>query len=80
MIRITVQDEVTGAAADIRIPSEQGPALRSALAEIRNEVGERLAGSHRFTKEHALTNASAALGSLCATVNTVIPNEDPEYE
>lgn len=78
MIRITVQDGTHTATAEI--PSEQGPALRSALAEIRNEVGERLAGAHRFTKEHALTNASAALGSLCATVNAVIEKEDPEYE
>lgn len=78
MIRITV--EQNGSTATAEIPSENGPALRSALSEIRNEVGERLAGSHRFAKEYALTRASSSLGAVAAAVNQVIPNEDPDYE
>jgi hypothetical protein len=78
VIRIIVQDGATIATAEI--PAEHAPALRSAIDEIRNEVGERLAGSHRFPKEYALTRAASALGRLAAAVNTVIPQEDPDYE
>lgn len=78
MIRFTVQEGDKSITTEI--PSEQGPALRSALAEIRNEVGERLAGSHRFAKEYALTHAASALGQLSAAINQVIEKEDPEYE
>lgn len=79
MIRITVQQD-GGESSTAVIPTEQGPALRSAINEIRNEVGERLAGSHRFAKEYALTRASSALGALSAAINHVIPQEDPDYE
>lgn len=78
MIRITVEEE--GRKVTTEIPSEQGPALRSALAEIRNEVGARLEGSFTFAKEFALTRAVSALGALAAAVNDVIPTEDVDYE
>jgi hypothetical protein len=78
MIFITV--EQNGVSSTAEIPSENGPALRSALSEIRNEVGERLAGSHRFAKEYALTRASSALGALAGAVNHVIAADDPDYE
>lgn len=79
MLRITVQED-DGLPAIAEIPSEQGPALRSAINEIRNEVGARLEGSFTFAKEFALTNAASALGTLAAAINKVIPNEDPDYE
>lgn len=78
MIRITIEQD--GVSHTAEIPSENGPALRSAVSEIRNEVGERLAGSHRFAKEYALTRAASSLGALAGAVNAVIPEEDPDYE
>lgn len=62
-----------------RIHAEHGPALRSALEEIRAEVGGRIEGAHRFAKEAALTRAAVALGSLAAAVNRAFPNADPDY-
>ena len=41
-----------------------GPALRSAIAEIRNELGERASGAHAFYKEDAIVRAINALGQL----------------
>jgi len=78
VIRITVQEGTRIATAEI--PSEQGPALRAAIGEIRNEVGARLEGSFTFAKEFALTRASSALGTLAAAINQVITEEDPDYE
>jgi hypothetical protein len=78
VIRIIVQDGSNVAVAEIA--EEHGPALRSAIDEIRNEVGERLAGSHRFPKEYALTRASTALGRFAAALNAVIRQEDEDYE
>lgn len=82
MIRIAIYrlGRETGVVTQADIPDEQGPALRSAIQEIRNEVGERLAGSHRFPKEFALTRAVSALGALGAAINVAIPEEDPDYE
>lgn len=80
MIRITVLDTQTAAHATVDIPGEHGPALRSAITEIRNELGERVSGMHKFKKEHALTRAMSAIGRLAATVNLIITQEDPDYE
>lgn len=78
MLQIAVtQDGFTQTAV---ILPENGPALRSAIAEIRNELGGRLSGSHRFPKEAALTRAVSALGALAAAINAVIPEEDADYE
>lgn len=63
----------------VSIPDEQGPALRSAIQEIRNEVGDRLVGSHKFNKEAALTLAATALGTLAAAINAQVPTEDKHY-
>ena len=79
MLLISVTNTETGATASKEIRLEEAPALRSALDEIRNEVGGRLAGSHRFPKEAALTRAVSALGRLAAAVNAVVPEEDPDY-
>jgi len=63
----------------VEIPDEFAPALRSFVEEMRNELGERLSGIHRYEKEDALTRAMAAVGPLAALVNAVIPDGDPDY-
>jgi len=78
VIYIYIQDRASEASIDI--PSEFGPALRSAVNEMRNELGERAAGAYQYQKEDALTRAIAAVGALAAAINQVIPKEDPDYE
>lgn len=80
MIRITVLDTQTAREATADIPAEHAPALRSALNEIRNELGERVSGAHKFKKEHALTRAVSAIGRTAAALNLVIAEDDPDYE
>ena len=80
MIEISFRNTNTGLEAVTTIPDEHGPSLRSAIEEIRNEVGGRTEGAFAFKKEHALTTASSALGRLASVANTVIPEGDPDYE
>ena len=47
---------------------------------MRNELGERLSGIHRYEKEDALTRAMAAVGAFAAVINAVIPEGDKDYE
>lgn len=61
------------------IPTCQAPALRSAIQEIRDELGGRASGAHKYHKEDALTRAVDAIGKLSAAINYVIPEEDPDY-
>ncbi len=73
------------------VADEHAPALRSAIEEIRNEVGGRLEGAHRYAKQDALTYAATALGSLHAAIakatpcghedrrGRVVPCGDPNY-
>ena len=80
MITIHFLDDETGRAADVAIPSRFGPALRSAIEDISNEIGGRLEGIHQYTKEDALTEAATALGPLRAAVNAVIPVGHVDHE
>ena len=77
MLRITVAHRSTE--KTVEIPSEFAPAFRSFVEEMRNELGERLSGIHRFEKEDALTRAMAAVGPFAAAVNHVIPEGDKDY-
>lgn len=61
------------------IPSSQAPAFRSALDEMRNELGGRASGAHKYAKEDALTRAVASVGQFAAALNYVIPEGDPNY-
>jgi hypothetical protein len=61
------------------ISSEHGPALRSAIEEISNEIGGRLEGAYRFAREDALTYAATALGSLRAAINEKVPEGSKDY-
>lgn len=63
------------------VPDELAPALRSAIEEISNEIGERLVGNHRFDKEEALTRAAAMLGRVRSAFYKVgvRENEDAPY-
>lgn len=79
-LRIAFLDDITGAVAEAEIPSEFGPALRSALEELQNTIGERLVGVHPFEREDALTRAATGLAPLRAAFNTVVPQADPHYE
>lgn len=80
LIRISVHDTLTGTTSHAEIPSEFGPALRSALEDQQNLIGERLVGVHRFEREDALTAAATALAPLRAALNDVVPEGDPNYE
>jgi hypothetical protein len=62
-----------------KVRRSDAPALRSALDEIRHEVGGRLEGPHLFAKEQALTNAARALAAVAAAVNALAPKGDPAY-
>ena len=78
MYSITIQHD--NALAGVQIPDAFGPAFRSFVEEMRNELGERLAGIHRYEREDALTRAMAAVGPFAATVNAIIPKGDPDYD
>lgn len=84
MIRVhivTIEDDITGALSEpVEIPSVFGPALRSALEDLQNTIGERLVGVHKFEREDALTNAATALAPLRAAFNEVIPAGDPNFD
>jgi hypothetical protein len=80
VIIIHARDTVTGRERKVEIPVEHAPALRSAIAELRNLLGERSKGTFLFKKEHALSRAIAALGSLAAPLNHVIAEEDRDYD
>lgn len=64
---------------ELHIPSEHGPALRSAIAEIRNELADRVTGSYRTKREAALTRALAAVSALAGGINKVVRKEDLDY-
>ena len=80
ILTFTAADGETPVIASTEIPDVNGPALRSAIAEIRNELGERASGAHAFYKEDAIVRAINALGALASALNVVIPTEDPDYE
>lgn len=62
------------------IPDSHGPALRAAVDDLRNQVGEKLTGNHRYEKEEALTQSASALARLGAAVNAVVPRPAEDYE
>ena len=61
------------------IRKSHGPALRSAVEEISDELGSRLEGPHSFPKESSLTNAVIAIGHLRRAVNAKVDKGDPFY-
>ena len=61
------------------IPGQFGPALRSAIDEIRGEIGGRLEGMFLFKKEQSLTNAAVGLAKTAAAVNQAVPAADEHY-
>ena len=58
---------------------EHIPALNAAVDEIRDLVGTRLEGPHKFSKEAALTRASIGLGALAAALNSASNTVDPNF-
>lgn len=80
MIRIELNDTINGTITQVEIPSEHGPALKSAIGEIRDRLGGRLAGSHRPAKEAALTRALAAIGDFAQGLSTITTKGDADYE
>jgi hypothetical protein len=76
---LTITFVQNGKSASAQIPTVFAPALHSAIAEIRGEVGERIAGSHKHHREESLTRAIAALGEMAAALNFVVPEGDPHY-
>ena len=55
------------------------PAFKSSVEEWSNEIGGRLAGTHSFAKEEALTAAAVAFGALRAAVSSQIAFGDEAY-
>lgn len=80
MIKVSFEDTLTGKTATADIASEHGPSMRSAINEMRNELGGRVEGAFAFKKEHALTRAVTAVGRMAAALNLVIAEGDPDYE
>lgn len=79
MLTLQIVDNDTGASAIAEIPAAHAPALRSAVTEIRQELGERLAGAHKYGKEDALTRAVSAIGAFASALNRVVLVEDRDY-
>lgn len=75
--KLTREDEILEITFTVR--RGDAPALKSALDEIRGEVGGRLEGMHLFAKEAALTNAARALGRLYHAVHRLVPTGDAYY-
>ena len=82
MLRITLAFPNNPATAPVAVdlPDLHAPAFRSAINEIRDELGGRLAGAHRYDKEDALTRAASAIGRFAGAVNLIIPEGEKDYE
>jgi hypothetical protein len=85
MIRVTIEslDPRSGRLlrkATANIATEHAPAFRSAVDEIRGEIGGRLEGKFAFATEQALTDASVAVSAFAAAVNQVVPQGDVHYK
>lgn len=81
MIRIEIWDtDRPNVGGYAEIPSIFGPALRSAMEDITNEIGGRLEGIHKYEKEEALTEAAIATNALRAAVNQVVPAGHEDHE
>jgi hypothetical protein len=79
VLLLSLKDLGTGKTASAEIPNAHGPALRSGIKEMRNEIGERASGAFLYEKEDSLTRAISAFGALASVVNTIIQDEDPNY-
>lgn len=75
MLTIQIIDNEGGLSAIAEIPAAHAPAFRSAVTELRNELGERVAGAHRYGKEAALTRAVSGVGNFAGAVNRVIKRD-----
>lgn len=85
VIRITVEsfDPKTGRPlkkAHAEFATKFAPATRSAIDEIRSELGGRLEGKFAFATEQALTDAVVGVGAIASAINTVIPQGDAHYK
>lgn len=82
MIHIAIGfiDDTTGVNSYAQIPTKFGPALRSALEDISNQIGGRLQSDMKFALEDALTEAATALGPLRAAINQIVPEGHKDYE
>lgn len=69
-----------GKSATVNIPTCQAPSLRSAVDEIRDELGGRASGAHQYNREDSITRAVDAIGKLSSAINYVVPEGDPDYE
>lgn len=68
-----------GQSASVNIPTNQTPSLRSAIQELRNELGGRASGAHQYNREDSIMRALDAVGKLASGLNAVVPEEDPDY-
>lgn len=63
----------------VEIPAAHGPALRSALDELKSSIGGKLEKPSTYAREAALTRASNAVGKLFAAVCKSVPKYDTDY-
>lgn len=82
MIVIRIHDTEATPHSEVRaeFPSIFGPAFRSAMEDITNEIGGRLEGIHKYEKEDALTEAAIATNALRAAVNQVVPAGHEDHD
>lgn len=78
-IIIHLEDDTIRASSTACIPTRFGPALRSVIEDISNQIGHRLQGEMKFALEDALTEAATALGPLRAAINQIVPEGHPDY-
>lgn len=64
---------------DFEVEAKHAPALKSAIDEISNEIGERLKNAAEYAVEDAWTYAAVGLGKFRAAISTQVPYGDPNY-
>lgn len=62
-----------------KVPAYQAPALRAAIIDASNRVGQRMVNSDTHQREQALVNASMGLAALRSAVCAQVPEDDPFY-
>ena len=61
------------------VPGAFASALKSAVDELSERIGQRLEGPSAYDTEQALTHAAAAVGSLRAAVNVQVKTGSRHY-
>lgn len=79
MLTIQIIDHERGVSKIAEIPTEQAPAFRAAIQEVRDELGDRISARYKYDHEAAWTRGIMALGAFAAALNVVVPVADPKF-